>query len=224
MRNNPRSINTIGKQVYTILRDDISNGVYPAGYWLQENELANTLNVSRSPVREALRRLVSDRLVVAIPNKGIFIRKFTAKDIQEIFDVRLMLETYAILNLPPHLSPSKTAPLTICLDNLCKTHKANNLKKYIVYDSDLHNIVINLCDNTLVHSIYEQVYILINQFRIYSLKDTIRFDESVGEHKCFIGNIIAGNYKKAASINEEHLKLAKEKIIEYLEMQNHDHP
>ena len=66
-----RPIKTIRIQVYQILKDDICEGRFAPGQWLQENELAERLCVSRSPIREALRQLASDGLVVEIPNKGV---------------------------------------------------------------------------------------------------------------------------------------------------------
>ena len=91
-----RRIQTIADQVYSILRKNICEGQYPPGSWLQEVELCNQLGVSRSPVREALHRLVSDGLVVSVPNRGTFVKEFTCRDIDEIFDMRVMLEEYAI--------------------------------------------------------------------------------------------------------------------------------
>ena len=96
-------IKTIRNQVYQILKDDICEGRFAPGQWLQENELAERLCVSRSPIREALRQLASDGLVVEIPNKGVFVKEFTARDIEEIFDLRVLLEDYAISKLQ-HLS------------------------------------------------------------------------------------------------------------------------
>ena len=69
-----RPIKTIRNQVYQILKDDICEGRFAPGQWLQENELAERLCVSRSPIREALRQLASDGLVVEIPNKGVFVK------------------------------------------------------------------------------------------------------------------------------------------------------
>ena len=67
--------NTIRDQVYQLLKDEICDGRYEPGYWLQEKELAQRLKVSRSPVREALRQLSRDGLVRDIPNKGVFVRE-----------------------------------------------------------------------------------------------------------------------------------------------------
>ena len=99
-----RPIKTIRNQVYQILKDDICEGRFAPGQWLQENELAERLCVSRSPIREALRQLASDGLVVEIPNKGVFVKEFTARDIEEIFDLRVLLEDYAISKLQHHLT------------------------------------------------------------------------------------------------------------------------
>ena len=76
-----RPISTIREQVYQILRDDICQGVYAPGTRLQEVDLAENLNVSRSPVREALRQLAADGLLLEIPNKGVYVKEFTAKDL-----------------------------------------------------------------------------------------------------------------------------------------------
>lgn len=69
-------------QVYQILKDEIISGVYQPNDWLQEKDLAAKLNVSRSPVREALRQLAADGLVREVPNKGMFVRAFTPRKSQ----------------------------------------------------------------------------------------------------------------------------------------------
>ena len=68
---------TIKEQVYQILRQELVRQRYKPGEWLQENEIAERLNVSRSPVREALRMLTGDGLLVEIPKKGVYVRKLT---------------------------------------------------------------------------------------------------------------------------------------------------
>ena len=91
-----RRIITIKQQVYEILRDDICNGIYAPGQQIQEVELSKKLEISRSPIREALRQLVSEGLAVEYPNRGVFVKTYTAKDIEDVFDLRILLESYAI--------------------------------------------------------------------------------------------------------------------------------
>ena len=70
-----RTITTMREQVYQILRDNICRGVYAPGTRLQELDIAESLDVSRSPVREALRQLAADGLLLEIPNKGVYVKR-----------------------------------------------------------------------------------------------------------------------------------------------------
>ena len=102
-----RTITTMREQVYQILRDNICRGVYAPGTRLQELDIAESLDVSRSPVREALRQLAADGLLLEIPNKGVYVKEFTSKDIEEIFDLRVMLEAYAIYHSAGHQTSAR---------------------------------------------------------------------------------------------------------------------
>lgn len=93
---------TFKQQVYHILRKRIADGTYRHGQRLQENDLAADLEVSRSPVREALKQLVLEGILVEIPNKSVSIRIFSEKEIQDIYDFRILLECYAIDFLADH--------------------------------------------------------------------------------------------------------------------------
>jgi DNA-binding GntR family transcriptional regulator len=151
--------NTIKQQVYQIIKDQICKGIYSPGKWLQEKELANEFRVSRSPVREALRQLASDGLVVEVPHKGVFVKKLTPKDIEDIFDVRLLLESYAIDRIPQHLNEENKAALKACLDDLINAYNENDLNLYIEHDTRLHNMLIDMSGNNLIKSTYEKVMI-----------------------------------------------------------------
>jgi len=211
------AITTMRAQVYQIIKDAICSGQYEPGSWLQEKELASQLCVSRSPVREALRQLSVDGLTVEIPNKGVFVKEITAKDIGDVFAMRVLLENYAIEHLRKPISADDKKQLHKYLNNLETAHRNDDLRLYITLDTELHELIIKLCYNDLLESLYEKVYSMIQQFRIYSLVSKIRFDESVDEHRGLIECILEGKTKEAIGINKRHLKLARDKILEYLE-------
>ena len=77
------NIVTIKQQVYHIIKKRIANGTYEHGQRLQENDLAEDLMVSRSPVREALKQLVFEGVLEEFPNKGVYLRNFSGKDIRD---------------------------------------------------------------------------------------------------------------------------------------------
>ena len=210
-------INTIRGQVYELLKQAICDGEFEPGQWLQENELAEKLSVSRSPIREALRQLSADGLVVEVPNKGVFVREFTAKDIEEIFDIRVLMENYAIDKMDEHLSDEDCTQLRNCMKQVENTFAQQDLSSYIEADAQLHDLIIKLSGNDFLVIAYERIHIMIQQFRSFSLLDNQqRFDESILEHRSIVENILNHCPEKAKEINAHHLSLAKEQIIIHL--------
>lgn len=207
---------TIKEQVYQILKAEICSGELKAGLWLQELELAKRLRVSRSPIREALRLLSGDGLVVEIPNKGVFVREFTEHDIEEIYDMRVMMESYAILNSHVNLTPGHVKLLHEYLDSLVALHAADNLNEYMEVDSKLHALLIALSGNSLLEESYRKISSMVQQFRLYSLLGQQRFDESVDEHCSVVNSILSGAAQKAIDTNHKHLMLARDKVLVHL--------
>jgi len=212
-----RPITTIKQQVYEIIKDDICNGVYTPGQRIEEVRLAENLQVSRSPIREALKQLVSDRLLVEYPNRGVFVRKYTPMDIEEIFDLRILLEDYALTRSVQNMTHAKAQELTNCQERMRLFHKQNDHEGYVKEDTRLHQFFIELGGNTLIVDTYDRVSSMIGQFRSYALKSQKRFDESLKEHTDMIQYILDGNPEMAIQINRTHLKLAKDSIIAFLQ-------
>ncbi|MDC7286576.1 GntR family transcriptional regulator [Blautia schinkii] len=210
-------VNTIRGQVYELMKQGICDGDYKPGQWLQEKEIAEQFSISRSPVREALRQLAADGLVVDVPNKGAFVREFTAQDMEEIFDLRVMMENYAIEKTAQNLDEDAKTRLNNCLEELERDYDKNDLKRYIEDDRRLHDLFVELSHNSLLAITYERISTMIQQFRVYSLSSQDRFDGSVTEHREIIHCLINREISKAQQINSRHLQLAKERIIIYLE-------
>ena len=211
-----KHIKTIRDQVYQILRDEICAGKYAPGSWLQETELTEYLGVSRSPVREALRRLVADGLLMEIPNKGVFVKEFTCRDIEEIFDMRVMLESYAIRNSRSRMTSARLQKLFDILEKLEHTHATGDLAVYTQTDEILHNRIVELSENSLVISTYDRVRSMNQQFRVLSLSSHRRFDESLEEHRQIVQSLAVGDVETACATNTRHLELACQCIKEHL--------
>ena len=208
-----RTITTIREQVYRILRDDICQGVYAPGTRLQEVELAENLNVSRSPVREALRQLAADGLLLEIPNKGVYIKEFTVKDIEEIYDLRVMLESYGILHSDGHITSMRRERLLGLLTEMENYLEKGDLRSYTSVDERLHNHIVHLGDNSLINDTYDRVRSMNQQFRILSLMDEQRFRESMEEHREIVHALVTGDLAKADEVNHHHLELARQAIL-----------
>ena len=100
------------------------------------------------------------------------------------------------------------------MERLKTYHSQDDIHRYVEEDTLLHQLLIQLSGNNLVISTYERVYAMVQRFRIYSLKSRKRFDDSLTEHIQIIQNVLAGN--------REHLLLAKDAIIVYLDQMHQD--
>ena len=209
-------------QVYQILKEEIISGIYGPNDWLQEKELAAKLNVSRSPVREALRQLAADGLVREVPNKGMFVRAFTPKEIKEIFEVRKMLEGYSILALKDKLTESQKEVFRQYRNELVQCHAANDLENYIEADSSFHRYIVECTENTILMELYRKVRTMNMLFRIFALSTKKRFDESQKEHVTIIDSLLANDVEQAQQINDRHLSLAKDTAIEHIPFEKSD--
>ena len=211
-----KAVRTIREQVYRILRDEICQGVYPAGYWLQEAELTEHLQVSRSPVREAMRQLVSDGLLIEIPNKGVFVKEFSERDLEEIYDLRVLLEGYAIYHTVGHLTSSRVEQLLSMLKEFEASYSTGDLEAYTKTDEKLHFSIVRFADNSLVNDVYERVRSMNQQFRVLSLMDQKRFEESMEEHRAIIQALVTGDVETASEVNRHHLDLACKAVKDQL--------
>lgn len=210
--NNKDKVLTIKQQVYQIIKDDICKGVYEPSQQINEVELSNRLGISRSPIRESLRQLVSDGLCIELPNRGVFVKEFSIEEINNIYDYRLLLESYAIEHCSNNINEKTVKALESCKNALTEFYNNNDLNSYIDEDTTLHQTIVDLCGNNIIIDAYERVSSMNSQFRIYSLTDQKRFDESIKEHTGIIDNILNGNYKEAIELNKLHLFKAKDTI------------
>lgn len=213
-------VKTIRGQVYQILRDDICSGKYEPGFWLQEMELAEKLGVSRSPVREALRQLVADGLVIEVPNKGVFVKEFTLRDIDEIFDMRILLETYGIRQSRKNLTSVRRQKFFEVLEVLERSCAAGDMERYVKADEELHIRIVELGGNSLVESTYDRVRSMNQQFRVLSLSSHQRFSDSMTEHRKLIQALAVGDTATAEDTLRVHLELARRTIKEQLARQS----
>lgn len=204
---------TIKEQVYAIIKENILNGTLKPGEWLQENKLADLLNVSRSPIREALKQLVGEGLLENIPNKGVFVKKLGIKDIYNIFEFREVMEHYAIEKSIKLITNKDIKVLNKISSELIKAYEEKDVIKYCNVDTKLHDFIYIMSDNEIIYEIVNNVFPLLQPFRIISLNSKRRFEESLDEHLCLINSLIEKDFNKAWDCSKNHLVSARDVII-----------
>ena len=213
---------TIKDQVYKYLKDEICNRNFAPGYWLQEQEIAQQIGVSRSPVREAIKHLAMDGLVIEIPNKGSYVREFTQKDVLDACDLRLMMETYALGQCKENLTEENLQILNEFLVNFNYYYEKNDLKEYINVDTEFHQFMVSLSTNGMISVAYNRLQPLFQPFRIYSLVERRRFDDSIGEHNRIIEALLKKDIEKAIKENTKHLESVRNQTLEMYKTRYHE--
>jgi DNA-binding GntR family transcriptional regulator len=197
---------TITEQVYRQIKELILNGRYIAGERLLEVQISLELKVSRSPVREALRRLVSDGFLVYAPNKGVFVREYQEKDLHDIFELRSFLEKLGIERSTDKITPEIKEKLLNIKTGIADCIKIHDIAAYTRLDTELHNRIVRFSDNDVFITMYNHYNYLITPIRTFALNSPERTAKSVDEHFEIIDNIISGDIERAIATSELHLR------------------
>lgn len=207
----------IKEQIYNIIKDNILNGTFKPGQRLQELEIAAQFNVSRSPVREVLKELVGEGILEDIPNKGVYVRKLDKKYMQDIYEIRELIEKYSIKKAISKLCPEDIKKLDEIYNSLEESFSMHDINEYARIDTELHNFIVYLSGNNFAYHIVEKGFALLQPFRTISLHDKNRFEESLIEHKNIIEGIKEKNFEKAWQWASKHLILAKNQVFKYID-------
>lgn len=195
---------------YDYIKKEIILAHLEAGSVFDEQEVAKQLNVSRTPVREAVLRLASEGYLTIIPRKGTLVSNISLRDIKEVYEFRIILEC-ASINEIKHIDKSK---LEYWKDYFNKAIlKAQNLNEYSTdelenEDSDklFHEDIISFLDNKLVSK--EITLLMDKSARIRytsNIKNINRYIESLKEHIAIIDALIRDDKSSAQNLMKEHL-------------------
>ena len=140
------------------LRDAILNGVFKPGTRLVESGIADQLDVSRAPVREALSALEQEGLLVNVPRRGHFVIEFTERDIEEIYSLRLLLEIEALRRAINRVTNQDLAEMQNILDDLdIAAHQKTDPEKIIALDLSFHELVCRAADHKWLYSAWDNL-------------------------------------------------------------------
>lgn len=203
---------TVRNQVYQFIRQNIADGLYHPGDRLNEQQIAEDLNVSRSPVREAIKQLTGDGFVIYVQNKGSFVRQLTRDDLNDMYDMRVMIESYAIRRACQELRPEIRLELQDYYDKFPKYHAEKILSAYAEVDKGFHSAIVLNSGNQYAIDMFNNLYILMSLFRTISLSDAELFRLSLRDHMKMIEYIMEGNADQAIRIVRIHLQNGKEMV------------
>ncbi len=203
---------SLADQVFEKIENDIITGVYSRGEILTELKLAEDLGVSRTPIREAIRRLEHERLL-AESGKGSVVLGITLEDLIDIMCVRERVEGLAACYVSKHITPESTEKLqSICelQDFYYQRHDIENLRRM---DDQFHITIYELCGSNVIHDTLQPLHKKTQRYRRISIEDDERLAHSIGEHKAIAQAICAGDAERAEQLLHQHITNAKESMI-----------
>jgi len=205
----------LSARIYRELRSQIISGALPPGTRLRERELAEQLNVSRIPLREALPQLEADGFIQTVMRRGALVTQLTMRDVEELFDVRLGAEVYATrLAAKRVASGASTADLRVAMARCDAALAVGDAEQIADLNGALHEEIVRLANNSLLWNMMRSVsgrdrWI----FRMTSDRSPV---VACHEHHELCEAIYAGDPDFSAAIAYSHIERGREPSIESL--------
>jgi DNA-binding GntR family transcriptional regulator len=211
----------LGSDVYRILRDRILRQELKAGEKLSDLRLSNELGVSRTPIREALHQLVQDGVVVAEPNRGFFVATFSRRDLEEIFELRLALELFAVrqMNRKDHTDELKRAMFELeHVERLLKNAKTPEAMQeasdaFIKTDRGFHSWLVSTADNKRLDTIINSIWTQIAIFQQVGPHVPEWMFTAVDQHRDVIERLLEKDVDAAIRVMEQHLHDMQHEVL-----------
>ena len=206
--------------VFNTLRQAILRGELKPGERLMEIQLANKLGVSRTPIREAIRKLELEGLVLMIPRKGAEVADITEKSLRDVLEVRKSLEELAVQLTCDKITKEQIRELEQAAEQFKKTLKSNDITEIAEADVRFHDIIYLATDNQklilLLNNLREQMY----RYRIEYLKRADKYSQLLAEHEEIIRHIEKKQKKEAAEIVCKHIDNQVAAVMDLIRTKN----
>lgn len=199
--------------IYEGLRTAIITGVIPMGERINEKQYAEFLNVSRTPVREALRRIQDEGIVEYIPNYGIVVTTFSESDVLEIYQIRTSLDILASINCMKLMTPEDFVEMESLLDRTDEAQARNDVSAVIEMSKEFNNLIYKFARMSLLEQIQNRLRDYLIRFRDISLTANDRRERALAEHRLIYRCMRNGEVEQMKMIITEHLELSRDFIL-----------
>ncbi len=204
--------------VFHTLRQAILTGELKPGERLMEIHLANKLGVSRTPIREAIRKLELEGLVTMIPRRGAEVAQITEKSMNDVLEVRRALDALCAELACERITEEELAQLEKAAASFEAAVKTKDLKKIVQADVAFHDIIVRATGNQrliqLVNNLSEQMY----RYRFEYIKDSSQHERLVEEHRIIYESIVKKDKETASQAAKVHIDNQEKAIIRQIRL------
>jgi DNA-binding GntR family transcriptional regulator len=204
-----------------LIREAIIDGRLEPGRRLKEEELARDLGISRTPVREALLMLQTEGLVIAIPNRGAMVRVHTPEDLDDLYQLRALLEGYAARRAAARISEAEIELLRLSCDRFDALSPTEELRELVRENLLFHSSILDAAGSARLTSMVRRVIELPLVYKSYIWYSPDQKQISVHYHRQIVTALAARDSERAELIMKEHVFEARDLLVSHLRANPH---
>ncbi len=204
---------SFSEKVYNAILEQLINHRIKPGEKLSEEDIASILNVSRTPVREALQRLAWDGLVDFFPRRGAYAKEINPEDITELYEIRRCLEVYAARCAMKNIPKKRIRRINLLIQECHLTEGTDFIETELKLDREIHKTINTCCGNNRLREMLEKMDNLARFMRILHFNREELSTENFIEHENIWRAMIAHNEKRMVQLLEEHLDNRKKHLL-----------
>ena len=195
------------------LRDAVRRGVLKPGERLMEIQLAEELGVSRTPVREAIRKLELEGYVIMMPRRGTYVADLSIRDINEVFEIRTSLESLASGLASERITEDELEKLQRLLVQIGAYIESGDMENIVRTDTEFHDLLYQASRNARLVGIISNLREQLTRFRTTSMSYPGRLKATLEEHRKIVEAIAQGDEKAARKAAEHHMEKSEQTLL-----------
>lgn len=203
--------------VFDVLMNAIMLGQLSPGERLLEVQLAEEMGVSRTPVREAIRRLELEGFVVMVPRKGAYVAGLSVADVEAVFEIRTALETLAVRLAAQRMEAEDFRQLDELAAKMKDTWQEGNVENWVALDASFHELLYKFSRNERLVQMMNNIMEQLSRYRIISLANKEVRHNSLSEHEAVMDALRRHDSEAAAEAAAQHITNTKQSLIDILQ-------
>lgn len=203
--------------VFDVLMNAIMRGQLSPGERLLEVQLAEEMGVSRTPVREAIRRLEMEGFVVMLPRKGAYVAGLSIADVENVYEIRTALETLAVRLAAQRMQDEDYRQLDELSQRMQATWQEGDVDSWVKLDASFHELLYKFSRNDRLVQLMSNVMEQLSRYRIISLANVEVRHNSLDEHREVIAALRRRDSEGAAAAAAQHIENTKQSLVKMLE-------
>jgi len=196
----------LSQKVYRALKTEIIKGSLKPGTKLSEGKIAKQMEVSRTPIREALRELAAEGFVKISPNQGVVVSNASVEDVQEVLQIRGVLEGLAARLATKTINEEEIKELEKYQKRMEHYTNKDDVLAFSEIDAEFHELILNICGNNRLIQIRKNLSDQAHRYRIRSLSIPGRLKYSLKEHQEIVEALKRKNPEHADRLSQKHIE------------------